>query len=308
MDKSDSIFIVDSIMNKYEDFILEHKLNKNKLSLLNELFHFLDKSLKNQKNYVVLSQINKIEYLRVIDFLKMKLHSSLFKEYILDIDFNSHQVRTYYLNKLEASDKIYNKDLKDHLFYNKIVFNYLKENKHKSLDNLKNGLKNSSFYKQNKIKIDSLISVPTDISQKILAIKLHNYEKEVFQLYDFIQNKNKDYYLLEFWATWCAPCLEEINILKKKNIQMKNLEIVNLSLDKDDSFLKWTNKSKQLNLSNSYLVSDMKTNFETLKALEVNEIPRFILINKSGKVIKIDFPKPSSSNFEDSLLRITQKN
>ncbi len=39
--------------------------------------------------------------------------------------------------------------------------------------------------------------------------------------------------LVNFWATWCAPCLEEIPALEALHQQMPQLEILAVSTDKD---------------------------------------------------------------------------
>ena len=60
--------------------------------------------------------------------------------------------------------------------------------------------------------------------------------------------KGKKVYLVDFWASWCGPCRKEIPNLKKLYEQYKDkgLEIVSVSIDKDDDAWKKALEEEQL--------------------------------------------------------------
>ncbi len=60
--------------------------------------------------------------------------------------------------------------------------------------------------------------------------------------------KGKKVYLIDFWASWCGPCRKEIPNLKKLYEQYKDkgLEIVSVSIDKDDKAWKKALDEEQL--------------------------------------------------------------
>ena len=71
---------------------------------------------------------------------------------------------------------------------------------------------------------------------------LHNKPKkiEVVELNDIDgkiadkikKTKNKKIYLLNFWATWCPPCLKEIpELLELKEKHKKQIEVLFISVD-----------------------------------------------------------------------------
>jgi thiol-disulfide isomerase/thioredoxin len=61
------------------------------------------------------------------------------------------------------------------------------------------------------------------------AVMVMNFE----QLQPLLQKENDTVYLVNFWATWCAPCLKEIPYFEQlgEKYRDKKLKIVMVSLD-----------------------------------------------------------------------------
>jgi thiol-disulfide isomerase/thioredoxin len=92
------------------------------------------------------------------------------------------------------------------------------------------------------------------------------------------------YLLIDFWATWCKPCIEEMPRLHRifKQYHNKGLDILSISLDDELSVI----KKFQLNNWEMpwYNVQVTKTNQAT-KLFDVKGIPYPILINTKGIII-----------------------
>ena len=87
--------------------------------------------------------------------------------------------------------------------------------------------------------------------------------------------------LLNFWATWCAPCKEEMPSLDllQENNELNNLKIFPINIGKDN-LNKASSFFKNLKIRNLNLYFD---NPETLaKKLSLRGIPTTILFNKKG--------------------------
>lgn len=101
--------------------------------------------------------------------------------------------------------------------------------------------------------------------------------------------------LLDFWATWCQPCIQEIPHLKALEEHFKNEEIVfiGISVDYAKDRAKWEQFIDQRALPGYQLFSE-EGEGETIKHYTINSIPRFMIIGKDGKVASPNAPKPSA--------------
>ena len=134
--------------------------------------------------------------------------------------------------------------------------------------------------------------------KKIVNIEFINGDNDVFQLNDF---KNS-LVILNFWATWCAPCREEMPSLDKLdgNNQFNNLKIIPINIGKETK-VKSINLFKEIEIDNLNIYYD--ENLDIPKKLFLRGLPTTILINKNGKEFSriigaIDF---QDSNFVEWL-------
>lgn len=65
------------------------------------------------------------------------------------------------------------------------------------------------------------------ISNKALSIPTYNFEELEKQL---PKEENKTY-VVNFWATWCAPCVEELPYFTELDKKNENIEVILVSLD-----------------------------------------------------------------------------
>ena len=114
--------------------------------------------------------------------------------------------------------------------------------------------------------------------KKIENIEFKNGDNDVFQLNDF----NDNLVILNFWATWCAPCREEMPSLDKLNGNklFDNLQIIPINIGKETK-VKSVNFFKEIKIENLNIYYD--ENLDIPKKLFLRGLPTTILINKNGK-------------------------
>lgn len=91
--------------------------------------------------------------------------------------------------------------------------------------------------------------------------------------------------LLDFWATWCGPCIRELPNVKKvyKDFHDEGFEIVGVSLDKSKKTLETFLKKNDMPWPQ---IADGKGwQARVAKQYDVHSIPMTYLINREGKVV-----------------------
>jgi peroxiredoxin len=94
--------------------------------------------------------------------------------------------------------------------------------------------------------------------------------------------------LIDFWATWCMPCVQELPNVRKvyEDYHAKGFEIIGISLDSDQKKLRAFTKDQKMTWQQYY---DGK-GWENKLAVQygVHAIPATYLIDGEGKVIGKD--------------------
>jgi len=133
--------------------------------------------------------------------------------------------------------------------------------------------------------IESLDNVKhIEIGKKAPNFSSLDLDNKVVRLSDY---KGK-YVLLEFWSSWCGPCISEMPFLVKAYDEYKNegFEIIGVSLDTNRDTWKRTIKEKNLSWTQ---ISDLKGQQNEIAMLYcVRAIPRSFLINPEGVIIEIN--------------------
>ena len=111
------------------------------------------------------------------------------------------------------------------------------------------------------------------------------------------------YVYIDVWATWCGPCRGEIPSLKKveEKYHGKNIEFVSISVDVDKDHDKWKKFVDEKELGGLQLFADKNWMSNFIRSYEINSIPRFILIDPNGKVVKSDAERPSNPELQKQL-------
>ena len=133
----------------------------------------------------------------------------------------------------------------------------------------------------------------------------------VITITDYISNIPKDktlknkYILLEFWATWCAPCLgavPHLNELQAKYKNRKDLSFISMTYESPEKVLKTLQRIEFKTIVISDQTEKSHTDFGA-KQNGIMTLPRTVLIDNKGIVKWIGKPDQMSDSLFDSFLK-----
>lgn len=119
------------------------------------------------------------------------------------------------------------------------------------------------------------------------------------KLSDYIGKSN--YVLIDFWASWCGPCIAEIPNIKRvyDKYKDKGLEVISISIDQQKK--PWIDALGKIDQNWIQLLCP-KADIKSLQdAYNFRGIPFLILINKKGIIENINL----RGDFLDQLMQIT---
>tara|TARA_B110000438_G_C15616850_1_gene564715 strand:+ start:192 stop:707 length:516 start_codon:yes stop_codon:yes gene_type:complete len=125
-----------------------------------------------------------------------------------------------------------------------------------------------------------------DIKNIVINKELKSYKNVIFKDINNkdinLENYRDKLIIINFWATWCAPCREEMPSLDllQSNKNINNLKIFPINIGQEN-ILKSKNFFEELNIKNLDIYFDPTVNLA--KKFLLRGIPTSILINKDGK-------------------------
>ncbi|HSD08299.1 TlpA disulfide reductase family protein [Flavobacterium sp.] len=135
----------------------------------------------------------------------------------------------------------------------------------------------------------------TEFSKTALSETLLSLDGKQVKFQDILKKQKGKTTVIEVWASWCGDCVKAMPKLKELQANNPNVAYVFLSMDKTPEKWKEGIEKHQLNGYPHFMANDgMKGNFG--KAIDLDWIPRYIIIDKKGKIvvyraIETDFDK-----------------
>lgn len=239
--------------------------------------------------------------------LKLKMNAKEFDESIIYSGTGSLENNILAKKALEF-ENFYNTNFKelDELAFEKMKNDILE----KTLNQLSDNRLDLNFIEAEKTNTERALTKLTKYYNRIRSEnKLNNTVSALFNYVNHKGGKTKledlkgKYVYIDVWATWCGPCRAEIPFLKKieEDYKDKNIAFVSISIDVAKDFEKWKNFVTDKSLGGIQLFADKDWNSDFMKSYGVTSIPRFILIDPTGTIVKGDALRPSNPGLKEEL-------
>jgi len=108
---------------------------------------------------------------------------------------------------------------------------------------------------------------------------------------------------IDIWNTYCKPCIVEIPKFEKLKKRFSKNKIKFVSICVNSPKENWNKMIEKKNLTGIQLFSE-KSNGEFFKKFMFNSSPRYILIDKDGKIVESHAGKPSDQKLIEEIERL----
>jgi thiol-disulfide isomerase/thioredoxin len=137
--------------------------------------------------------------------------------------------------------------------------------------------------------------------QTLKDLQLEDLNGEKFKISDY--STTKKYTLLDFWGTWCPPCLETTPILQNLyNQYPADLEIIGIAYDGSLEKVKDYTTEKNLEWPQAFIKNRTAPGSIT-NTLRIQYYPTFILLDQDHKIIKRTVSEEGIKEIEKFLLQ-----
>lgn len=278
---------------------LKNKLQRIKNSLSNKDLNMISLEIESEY-YSKLLSVNSFylkDYHRYNQFIK-KVEKSPYIETVPGIqDFfvtyfdklvQEESTPVYAINKIESLDRVFN-NIKDGLLIHYLKYNLLADNDSMKEENLTQVMVHIKAV-HNRITAKRLVDIyylnsQSKLSITQLSIRLINLDRKQLKLGHELSTikTEKKTVVLKFWATWCIPCIEQMELLKTDYNTDSDSLFIFISVDSD--YGKWKKYSEKRGYKFSHFFI-AKNYLLTRKLFGIEHIPSQIIVYKPNLLSK----------------------
>lgn len=307
-------FIEDILSNELKELHLLDSLYKSKRLTFN-MFELQKNKLRYNKYNTFFHSVfykNKEEYLNKDTLIKHINKPKLLKFKFYRTFLNNYLKNKFAIKMIEYSNNSFSnpKTFFDSIAKTKDLDTEIKEFLlAEKIEEIAEKLSSSEFLKYLKIfkgivkdsatiaKLESKYLINySDLKKNTSSVHLITKTGEKIILQNFINKHKGNLIYIDFWASWCAPCIKEFPSSNQLQEIYKGKNVTFLYISNDSDKSKWENANVKHGLinKNSFLAINYP-NAKFYQELDLKTIPRYLLYNKKGKLIHKNAPRPSSN-------------
>ena len=134
-------------------------------------------------------------------------------------------------------------------------------------------------------------------------VRLTAYDGEQLTMSQALERHKGKVVYVDFWASWCAPCIRTIPDAKELQQEYRDQDVVFMYLSIDEKADKWQKASREHVLHGEtpgYLITNSKRS-RNMDYLNVTSIPRYMIYDRTGELVEGDAPRPGTPEIRKKL-------
>lgn len=161
---------------------------------------------------------------------------------------------------------------------------------------------------ENQLYINELKNAMSKWDNLRTGMEAPNFEyPDINELTHTLSDYKGKYVYVDVWATWCKPCLAEQPALAELEHHYKdNPNIVFMGVSVDDDREAWANMVREKEMGGVQLITGEGWESNISEDYNINGIPRFILVDKEGKLIDATADRPSVDALKNQLKNLLE--
>lgn len=251
-----------------------------------------------------------IEYGKLMDSGIYQKRSELLNEYQIALndgdEKRSDEIMTQVLKLGDKSYKLTKEFIQKHPenIFSAYIANVVKEDSYERgselYDLLANDIKESFFGMQLKKNVDAL--AVSALGGKCPDFQVKDEDGNIVTL----NSLKGQILILDFWASWCGPCRQEMKNLRRQYDEFKDRGVQIMSVSLDDSIEKWKQacEEEQIPWISTHDENGWK-NSEIRKLFGIQSIPFIVLLDKDGNIVAKNIRR---NLLRDKVLELLNKN
>lgn len=139
-----------------------------------------------------------------------------------------------------------------------------------------------------------------EFSKEALNQKITSLEGKKSSISEVIKKHEGRILIIDFWASWCQDCILALPATKELKEKNPELDFVYFSLDRShEQWKRGLNKYQIADQENYWFDEGWKNSFNNY--IDLNWVPRFMVIDQTGKIAKYYSIHPSDPEIQKTI-------